>query len=83
MTDIERIAFELWWPHHESRCRDVAREALDCGDIGEVTLEFGDFVDIAKQISSLQKQLEMNAKFVKDARNILDDISEHAMEALK
>lgn len=47
MTDVVMaFAREMWWPHHESRTRDVALAALDAGAVGKVTVEFEDIVNI-------------------------------------
>lgn len=47
MTDVVMaFAREMWWPHHESRTRDVALAALDAGGVGKVTVEFEDIVNI-------------------------------------
>ena len=47
MTDVVMaFAREMWWPHHESRTRDVALAALDAGCVGKVTVEFEDIVNI-------------------------------------
>ncbi|MBO9437351.1 hypothetical protein J7354_01630 [Sulfitobacter sp. R18_2] len=55
MTETAR---ELWWPHHPSRDRATALAALDRGDVGEVTLEYADFVAIADLLDDAVKALE-------------------------
>lgn len=41
-ADVERVAREAWWSHHESRTRSVALADLDSGSLGTVTLEYAD-----------------------------------------
>ena len=48
MTSAERLARDLWWPHHPSGKRETALRELDEGSVGAVTLEFADFVDMVR-----------------------------------
>lgn len=54
--EIERLARELWWPHHRSRTRSVALADLDNGSVGAVTLEFEDFIELVKQVADAARQ---------------------------
>lgn len=53
MSDREALARELWWPHHESRTRDVALAELAAGSTGEVTMEFADVAAIVKAVADI------------------------------
>ncbi|MFD1104257.1 hypothetical protein [Sphingobium olei] len=45
----EALAFEQWWPHHESRTRKTALKALLSGDaLDPVSLEFEDIKAIVE-----------------------------------
>ena len=78
--DAISYARELWWPHHESRTREIALADLDSGSLGKVTLEFQDFVAIVSATPPKAEASEAVMTLVQ-ARRIVDAVTEHCRGA--
>lgn len=80
MISPMELARNCWWPHHESRTKTTALEALDAGDIGKVTMEFRDVLAIVR--AAMGAEREMCAMLADEAAAEIDNVSPDGTSAL-